>query len=194
MKPGHRFKKFCMRAAAARHAPHLQADREALEDSLALFVASARPLRPPRRAWPRAAIAAGFLLAAAALFWVVGPGAPSALRPMGARTALDVAVQHDGAGLFLAVTPSRDGFLSVATVQEDGHVSPLVSGRTLPARAGERVPVDGRIRLDGYDGREWVVVLRTDSPLASSDLTTAARSLLPRPRSGPDRWVMEVTR
>ncbi|MCB9678963.1 MAG: hypothetical protein H6737_27930 [Alphaproteobacteria bacterium] len=180
--------------AAAR--AELADEAAALGRAEALFAARARPLRTPspRRYWAAGALAVAAAVALVALW----PGSDGLRRMGGAADGLSVEVRPGTADdvLFVGVTPAADGWLTVATVQEDGHVSVLVSGETLAARAGAPVDVDGQIRLDGFAGREWLVVRRTDAPLQPGDAEQWMRGTLPDPAThrGSDTWVMEVRR
>lgn len=134
-------------------------------------------------------------LAAAAALAVValrgGPPAPTdpepALRRMGA--ALPIAVTRAGAAdgpwregdtLSLAVGVDVAGELVVATLQEDGAVA---IHDTAPVEAGSRYATPGALALDGYAGREWVVVLVAPEGLSVAAREEAVRALLPDPAS-----------
>jgi hypothetical protein len=145
---------------------------------------------------PLVAIAAAALLVVA---WPRDPGFQARGVPQ-----VDLWRTHDGApieqtapfrggdqlGLALVVDQSR--FVSVVTLQDDGGVSPLVVGQEV--RGGSRFELPGRIALDDYPGREWLIVVATPEPPTEDQLTDAVDGLLPEPAAGPGRWVVEVTR
>lgn len=160
------------------------------------------PVPPPprRRSWawlaPIAAIAAVVLVMVA---WPRDPGyTPRGVPEVDVwRTRAGAPVDstapfQGGDRLGLALVLDRTAYVTVAALQEDGRVSPLVTGREV--RSGARFQVPGAVALDGYSGREWVVVLATPAPLAEEQLVQQVDALLPTPRSGPGRWVIEVTR
>ena len=101
---------------------------------------------------------------------------------------------HDGDELRLSLTPPADGYLDIATVEEDGRVSLLVVGQRV--RAGERFALAGAIRLDDTTQREWLVVELVERPRSAAAAEAAFRDLLPQPSPSPSthRWVQEVTR
>ncbi len=161
--------------------PELQAAREVFATRAEPFDAlagSARWSRPhpispsPRRAAVILAIAAGLAITALASQTSEPEPSVPALRPMGGSPA-DLAVQlvsgpgDAGALRLRAVLPedAEPGWLTVATVQDDGSSFVLASGTSHPAGPGE-VWLDGRIRLDDYPGREWLVVTHGPQPLS----------------------------
>lgn len=184
----------------------LATDQAALAEATALFERLAPPLpraTPVRDSpvepvrWWRIAVAVSLPLAAAALLvaWTVLQPADDGVRAMGSRAGLAVDVRTADERLWLSVTPETGGYVSVATLQEDGRVSVLVSGDAMPVSAGVSTPVDGVVRLDGYTGREWLILERTASPLPPAAVERRAAALLPDPTRSrsADRWVMEVT-
>lgn len=171
---------------------------------------------PRRRAEP-AVWASGLLLAAAGVATVVGlatgPGpalAPEgahtevAARPMG--TALQIRATRGGRPLptgaelapgdqlHILLTAPTEGFVSVTTVQQDGHVSTLRTG--VGVRSGTRFSLDGAARLDDYAGREWLVVQIDRVRPTGEQLHQAVNALLPEPATHADetRWIHEITR
>lgn len=142
--------------------------------------------------------------AAAALLWLALPEEP-AYRPMG-RTEIDVLRLRAGEPvepservlggdeLALTLVPEGTRFVSVATLQEDGAVSLLVASEEVAG--GQRFEVPGRIALDSYQGREWLVVLAASERDGAADIEREIRGLLPDPvaHAADERWVIEVTR
>lgn len=196
------------RRAAIEAARGLDPARAEIEAFRARWVAHRPPLRAPvarsRRAW--LAAGSGLVAAAAAALVAVSWPGESAERGFQARgvPAVDVWRVHDGAPVEagasvqagdqvgLALVAEADGFLSVASLQSDGSVAPLVVGA--PVRAGQRFEVPGRIALDDWGGREWLVVeIAPDRPAVDAFQADVA-GLLPAPTPAPGRWVVEVTR
>jgi hypothetical protein len=61
---------------------------------------------------------------------------------------------------------------------------------------GRRFELPGRVALDGYRGREWLVIQTHSEPQGRPLLEQRLRSLLPEPaaHAGSDTFVFEVTR
>lgn len=121
-------------------------------------------------------------------------GAPAvdlARMRAGAPLAVDAPLQA-GDQLEVTLVTHAPRYVTVATLQMDGSVSLLVVSQHVPA--GARFEVPGRIALDGYARREWLVVLTDSDPVAPITAEDRFRALLPEPASGPDVWVTEVTR
>lgn len=96
--------------------------------------------------------------------------------------------------LSVSLVPEETRYVTVATLQEDGAVSLLVVSERIPA--GSRFELPGRMVLDGYAGREWLVVSTAAESQGSSALDAELRALLPEPSAheSAERWVIEITR
>jgi hypothetical protein len=174
--------------------------------------------RPPLAEAPRAAPrssraplrwAMGGLAAAAALLLVVSMPTPEPSTPRPGfiigRGSGDIAVdvEHTRAGqpvdgayaagdqLALSFVSNEPGFASVYTVQDNGSVSVLTVGARVDPAAAFRL---GPIALDGYAGREWLVVDVTDAPRTADEVRETAQAELPKPHGDEDQWVSEITR
>ena len=147
------------------------------------------------------------LLAAVALLAILAWRTPDdGIRPMGGLP-VDLVVARAGAAmdpstplaagdlLDLALVAPRPGYLYVATVQDDGQVTVLYH-TVEPLRAGQRFDLPGAIELDAYAGREWLVVVMTNTPPAESLLVETVGDMLPEPGAAASStlWVREVTR
>jgi hypothetical protein len=198
------------RRAALEGAAHLEPARDEIA-RLERWWADQRPPLPspasgsraPRWPWVPAAIAA---LAAVLLVVVVARLEPDP----GYRARGDVAVDvmrlragapvdpHEpfraGDQLSVAMVPEAAVRVHVATLQGDGAVSHLIDGQ--PVRGGDRFVLPGRVALDDYAGREWLVVLATPERLSPTVAEARLRDLLPDPvaHAGDGLWVVEVTR
>lgn len=182
---------------------------EELERYRAYFSRHAPGLGPPRTLWSGAARWVTPLLAAALLLFMVGVlfpfGTEGEFRAKGGLP-VDVALLRDGVAV---PTPWRfamgdqvhvrfvapvDGFVDVYTVQDDGAVSVLV--RSEHVSAAQRFELPGAVRLDGHDGREWLVVELHEEGSAYAAILDAGRQLLPDPpaHATDRRWVQDVTR
>jgi hypothetical protein len=173
--------------------------------------AAARPGGPPRWGW-RTVVTT---MVAAAILLVVAipllrgdptddPGRPDRVeaRPRGTG-GLDVWRVRDGepvsaevamaAGdrMGLSLVVDQGGFASLASVQADGAITPLVIGRRIGA--GRPFDVPG-VALDAWSGREWLVLVVDAEKPTEAELRTRMAALLPEPRDGDGRWVVEVTR
>jgi hypothetical protein len=153
----------------------------------------------------RGAMGAAVVVAAIVLLLLVFSGDGRGVRPMGVPAA-DVWRVRDGQlldpseeilrgdQLSVALLPEKTSWLTVATLQQDGQVSLLVLEQKV--QRGQRFELPGRIELDAYAGREWLVVYTHSEPLGRAELEQRLRALLPEPgtHAGEDRFVVEVTR
>jgi hypothetical protein len=199
------------RRAALDGAAHLEPARDEIA-RLERWWADQRPPLPsaPSRTVPRAPRwpwLTGLAAVVAMLLFVVlfGLEQDPGFQARGV-VAVDVLRVRDGAPvdagepflagdqLAVAMVPDASRRIHVATLQRDGAVSHLVDGQ--PVDAGHRFQLPGRVALDDYGGREWLVVLATPERLSPSVAEARIRSLLPDPeaQAGDGLWVIEVTR
>lgn len=180
--------------------PSLAPARAEIEAYRAYWTAHRRPLLVVRRRrWPWVVVA---LAAAAAVLLAVWPSQPA----FQARGHPSVAVSRirderpvepgepvlPGDELAVALVVDGPRFVSVASLQDDGTVELLLVGR--PASPDRSFEVPGRIALDAWPGREWLVVVASPEAATPDAVRASVLALLPDPRSGPDRWVTEITR
>lgn len=184
----------------------------AADDEMQVYKAYWEAHRPPLPApeastpWWRSRGAAVFAMAALVLL-VLGTAlrepTQDGVRSMGGLPVDVVATRsgeladggfRSGDQLRLALVPPADGYLDVATVEEDGTVSLLAVAQ--PVRAGERFALAGAIRLDDTAEREWLVVELVEHPRSAAATESALRGLLPKASAwaSDHRWVQEVTR
>lgn len=207
------------RAAQIDAAPRFDEARAEIAQIEAWWARARPPLTAPDRApevpvvrlvrrRPRwaglAAVGAGLALAAGALVAVLPAGVDSESHGFTARggQGLDIVRTRAGATvpreqpiqagdqLQVGLFTEDGGYISVTTLQDDGAVSLLAVG--VPVTRGTFYRMQGRIALDGYTGREWLVVEQTDAPPSTIALEERVRSLLPDPSERADRSVVEV--
>jgi len=102
-----------------------------------------------------------------------------------------------GDRLSLSLVPPGPGYLTVALVQDDGHVTVLWTGPEEGAlEPGRPFRLDRAIELDAYGGREWLVVTAHERrPHAQREMARLESALSAEdwPR-GAGSWIFEVTR
>ncbi len=163
---------------------------------------------PPRLRSKRWRLVPLVALAVAALVlgWLGRPSPDNGVRAMGGGLlaepgglAVQLVVRRGGQihygpdlrandELHVRVQSPRDGYLDVWTRQDDGSVSQLVVGE--PVAAGRSIELPGAIRLDGYEGEEWLVVRVGAVPSDPDDPAAWGPDDL-EPASS---WALEVTR
>jgi hypothetical protein len=172
----------------------LQADRLRFADQpLANLAADAHTRAGAARAsWlrrlfvPTAALCAG--AAALALLWT-----PAQFRSKGGAFSLSPYVLHPestttgglhqgealhpGDQLQFRYNGARDGYLAVVSIDTTGGVSVFYppGERAAPVAAGHDVALSSAVELDGSLGRELVLAVRCDQPVAVADVVQAAR-------------------
>ncbi|HHO53221.1 MAG TPA: hypothetical protein ENK18_20690 [Deltaproteobacteria bacterium] len=193
---------------ALEQAPHLAPVRDEIATLEGWWARHRPPLpRPGPPVWWRVGLGAGAVLAlAAALLLFLQPPAPEPMFRARGATAVDlVRLQgsvpigpsepvQDGEQLSVSLIPDEPSYVSVATLQRDGRISLHVT--SAPTGAGERFELPGRLLLDGYRDREWLVVLTLDQPLDRAEIEARLHELLPEPslHRGPGIWTVELTR
>jgi hypothetical protein len=92
---------------------------------------------------------------------------------------------HPGDRLQFRYNGPRSGYLAVVAIDESGAVSVYYpAGPTAAAvEAGHEVDLHSAVELDGKLGREVVLAVRCDQPVAVSDVVRAAREALRVARS-----------
>lgn len=162
------------------------------------------PVAPssPARRW---AWSIGIAMVAACLLLARWIPSPAPYRAMG-MPEIDVMRTRDGQPveasdvmrggdrLSVALAPDAARYVTVATLQEDGVVSLLVTAQRVPE--GSRFELPGQMVLDDYTGREWLVVSTSPDPSSKNALIAEMQSLLPDPSAHASdmRFVTEITR
>jgi hypothetical protein len=92
---------------------------------------------------------------------------------------------HPGDKLQFRYNGTRDGNLTIVAVDESGKVSvyypPTVAAA--PVTAGHDVPLSSAVELDATLGREVIVGVRCDAPLAVDEIANAARAAVAAARA-----------
>ena len=193
---------------ALERAEHLAPARRSIASMRRWWIREAPPwphrVRSPWR--PAAPFAAAVAMAAALLLVLADPWTDRApYRARGEATVDWGRIRGDapleateptraGDHLFVALIPDADRYVSVATLQADGAVSLHVVSAAVAA--GQDFSLPGRIALDDYGGREWLVVLANDRPAHRGPIEAQIRAMLPNPgaHADPAGWTVEVTR